>query len=259
MKRSTLLFSALGVLGLAACSPAQVVVTAQIEVEDPVTGQMTTRQLGDLEVWLLPYNRDQIFDSLTAAAAEPEPEIPSELSEAQIAIRGAQEEWLSAENRWNTLRDTLQKLNKAMEDYLPSEAQYRMMFNDYSDLESQYNQVERTKDRLFARFDSLSKENISRAQAYRLRVDEWAAEAFADIDLVLDYKARTSKLGLVADTTNAMGVAADLAVKPGDYWVHARYAEVYSELYWNVPVTVARGEPVTVTLNRSNAEVRPIY
>ena len=63
----------------------------------------------------------------------------------------------------------------------------------------------------------------------------------------------------LCDTTDASGVAADLMVKPGEYWVHARYAEVYSELYWNVPVTVARGEPVTVTLNRSNAQVRPIY
>lgn len=259
MKRSTLLFSALGALGLAACSPAQVVVTAQIEVEDPATGQMTTRQLGDLEVWLLPYDRDQIFDSLTAAAAEPEPQIPAELSEAQVAIREAQEEWLAAENRWNTLRDTLQKLNTAMEEYLPSETQYRMMFNDYNDLDAQYSQVERTKDQLFARFDSLSRENISRAQGYRMRVDEWAADAFADIDLVLDARARASGLDIAADTTDANGVASDLMVKPGSYWVHARYAEVYSELYWSVPVTVARGEPVTVTLNRSNAEVRPIY
>lgn len=258
MKRSTLLFSALGALGLAACGPAQVVVTAQIEVEDPATGQMTTRQLSDLEVWLLPYDRDQIFDSLTAAAAAPEPEIPTELSEAQLAIREAQEEWLAAENRWNTLRDTLQKLTTAMEDYLPSEAQYRMMFNDYTDLEVQYDQVERTKDQLFARFDSLSKENLSRAQAYRMRVDEWANEAFADVDMIFDARARAAKLDVLADTTDASGVVT-VEVRPGDYWVHARHAEVYSELYWNVPVTVARGEPVTVTLNRSNAEVRPLY
>ncbi len=32
--------------------------------------------------------------------------------------------------------------------------------------------------------------------------------------------------------------------------------EVYTELYWNVPVTVVKGEPVTVTLTRSNASVR---
>ena len=174
MKRSTLLFSALAALGLAACGPAQVVVTAQIEVEDPATGQMGPRQLSDMEVFLLPYDRDAIFDSLTAAASAPEPQVPQELSAAQTAIRDAQEEWRNAENRWNTLRDTLQKISAAMEEYLPSEAQYRLLFNDFNDLDAQLGQVERTKDRLFARFDSLSKENIARAQEYNLRVEEWA-------------------------------------------------------------------------------------
>ncbi len=259
MKRSTLLFSAVAAMGLAACGPAQVVVTAQIEVEDPASGQMVTRQLSDMEVWLLPYDRDAIFDSLTSAASAPEPQVPSELSEAQEAIRAAQEEWRTAENRWNTLRDTLQKISTAMEEYLPSETQYRMLFNDFSDLEAQLNSVERNKDQLFARFDSLSKENIARAQEYQMRVDEWAGEAFLDVDAVMLARERASGLDLAADTTDANGVASNLAVKPGDYFVHARYEEVYSELYWNVPVSVARGEPVTVTLNRSNAQIRPIY
>ncbi len=259
MKRSTLLFSALATLGLAACGPAQVVVTAEIQVEDPATGQMVTRQLSDMEVWLLPYDRDAVFDSLKAAAATAEPPVPGELSEAQDQIRVAQEEWRNAENRWNTLRDTLQKITTAMEDYLPSEAQYRLLFNDYADMDAQLTQVERTKDRLFATFDSLSKGNIARATEYRMRVDEWAAEAFADVDMVINAKERASKLSVVADTTDANGRAANLMVKPGEYWVYARYEEVYSELYWNIPVSVARGEPVTVTLNRSNAEVRPIY
>jgi hypothetical protein len=259
MKRSTLLFSALAALGLAACGPAQVVVTAQIEVEDPVTGEMVTRQLSDLEVILLPYDRDAIFDSLTAAASAPEPTVPEELSAAQTAIREAQEEWRNAENRWNTLRDTLQKISAAMEEYLPSEATYRLLFNDFSDLDAQLGQVERNKDALFERFDSLSQENIARAQEYNMRLDEWAAEAFLEVDEIMIAKERAAGLDLAADTTDANGVATELMVKPGEYWVYARYEEVYSELYWNVPVSAARGEPVTVTLNRSNAQVRPIY
>lgn len=259
MKRSTLLFSAVAAMGLAACGPAQVVVTAQIEVEDPNTGQMVTRELSDLEVLLLPYDRDAIFDSLTAAASTPEPQVPQELSEAQDAIRLAQEDWRGAENRWNTLRDTLQKISAAMEEYLPSEGQYRLLFNDFQDLDAEYAQVERTKDQLFATFDSLSKENIARAQGYQLRVDEWAAEAFLDVDAVMLAKTRESGLAEAADTTDASGVAANLMVKPGEYWVHARYPEVYTELYWNIPVSVARGEPVTVMLNRANAQTRAIY
>jgi hypothetical protein len=69
-------------------------------------------------------------------------------------------------------------------------------------------------------------------------------------------KVRVSGLTPAADTTDASGVAT-VAVKPGQYWVHARVDEVYSELYWNVPLTVEGGDPVTLVLTRDNAQVRP--
>jgi hypothetical protein len=260
MKRGFLPLTALALAGITACSPAQVVVTAEVEVEDPISGEAITRPLPDLEVTLLPYDRDAIFDSLTAAASAPEPEIPSELIAAQQAIAEAQSAWREAENRWATIRDTLQKISGAMEEYSPAEGAYRLLFQEFNDIESQLGQVERTKDRLFATFDSLQRENISRAQAYNLSVDEWAAEAYADVDAVMLAKERASGLASVVDTTDASGVAAqNFAVKPGEYWVYARYTEVYNELYWNVPVTVTTGEPVTVLLNRGNAQVRPIF
>ena len=45
-------------------------------------------------------------------------------------------------------------------------------------------------------------------------------------------------------------------MKPGVYWVHARYELAYMELYWNVMVTVVKGEPHQVRLTRENAEER---
>jgi hypothetical protein len=260
MKRGTQLLAALAIVGLGACSPAQVVVTAEVQAEDPISGEAITRPLSNLEVSLLPYDRDAIFDSLTAAASSPEPQIPSELTAAQEAIAAAQTEWREAENRWATIRDTLQKISQAMEQYSPAEGAYRVLFQEFNDIEAQLGRVERSKDQLFATFDSLQRENISRAQAYNLSVDEWAAEAFADVDAVMLAKERASGLAPAVDTTNANGVAAEnFAVKPGQYWVYARYTEVYSELYWNVPLQVTTGEPVTITLNRSNALIRPIF
>jgi hypothetical protein len=47
-----------------------------------------------------------------------------------------------------------------------------------------------------------------------------------------------------------------LNVKPGAYWVYARYETAYTELYWNLPIVVEGGEPLTVKLNRSNADER---
>jgi hypothetical protein len=258
MTRTPFLFAALGGLALAACGPAEVVVTAEIQVEDPATGEQVSRTLRDLEVQLLPYDRDVIFDSLTNAATEPEPPIPDELLAAQQQTAEAQRQWRELENRWNTLRDTLQKINTAIGQFSRGESRYVVLFREFQDMEGQLRRVEGQKDRAFARFDSLTKANIQRAQAYRLRHDEWADVAFAEVDPVMLAHLRASRLDAVVDTTDAQGVAR-VQLRPGDYWVHARYEEPYSELYWNVPLTVTRGAPVALTLDRSNAEQRPKF
>jgi hypothetical protein len=258
MKRIPLLCAALGLLGAAACGPAEVVVTAEIEATDPATGEPVTRQLSDLEVLLLPYDRDVIFDSLASAAAGPEPQVPAELLEAQDAVAQAQQSWRELETRWNTLRDTLQKISSTLDEYTRGESRYRLLYNEFQDMEAQYAQVERRKDRSFVVFDSLQRANIEQTQAFRLGYDEWADEAFADADAVMLARVRASGLAAVADTTDANGVVS-FEVKPGEYWVHARYEEPYSELYWNVPLTVTRGEPLALGLNRSNAEQRPKF
>lgn len=255
MKRSSLLALAGGSLILTGCGPAPVVVNAEIQVQDPVTNETTSRQLAGLEVWLLPYDRDIVFDSLAEAAAEPEPQVPEELLLSQEATAQAQQQWRELDNRWNTLRDTLQQLTAAMEEYSPAEGRYRVLYNDYQDMETQYTRVEREKNRAFALFDSLSKANLEQAQAFGVRYDGWADEAFADASEVFTARERAVGLDAVADTTDASGVAS-FEVKPGQYWVQARYEEPYSELYWNIEITAVRGEPVTLTLNRANAEVR---
>ena len=78
---------------LAACGPAQAVITLEIENTDPVTGASATLALEDVEVRLFPFDRDAIFADLTANAANPEPAIPDSVLEAQAAVRTAQGEW----------------------------------------------------------------------------------------------------------------------------------------------------------------------
>jgi hypothetical protein len=45
----------------------------------------------------------------------------------------------------------------------------------------------------------------------------------------------------------------------GTWWVHARHELPFTELYWNIQIDVQRGEPVQITLNRANAQVRPNF
>ena len=136
MRLSKLLPVALAAFLVSACRPGTLVVMAENEVQDPITGETQNRPVANLEITLLPFDRDQVFDSLTAAASSPEPAIPPDVLEAQNQIARAQQAWRDVENRWGVLRDTLQRLNQAMSRYSRGEAQYRLLFNDYQQLET---------------------------------------------------------------------------------------------------------------------------
>ena len=79
MWRRTLPFAMGLLLAVAACGPGEIVVTMEIDNPSAEGEGASTMALSDIEVQLLPYDRDQIFDSLTRAFGTPEPEIPAEL------------------------------------------------------------------------------------------------------------------------------------------------------------------------------------
>jgi len=245
-------------LAAAACGPGEVVVTMEIEAPNPEGEGTVTRTLSDIEVQLLPYDRDQVFDSMTTAFGTPEPEIPAELIEARAAVQAAQEEWDAAQRRWNVLRDTLQTITGAMEQFSRGEARYVALFREFQEFEAELGRVERQMNASFERFDELQRGTIRASDSVRILQDNWADEAFAGVGEVFLAKQRLSGLDVAVDTTDASGVArGNLQVKPGQYWVHARYELPYTELYWNVPITVERGEPLVVELTRANAQERP--
>jgi hypothetical protein len=241
-----------------ACGPGQVEVTAEIEVPDPDNvGAMVTRPLADLEVQVLPFDRDEVFDSLTAAAATPEPEVPADLLAAQEEIAAAQAEWSAAEAAWGAGRARQQEILDEMEPLNPAEARYVALFREFQDAEAQVARAERVKDQAFERFDDLQTGYIARRDSMRIILDDWADQAYGSTFQVFTAKAKEAGQEMLADTTNAEGYVL-IDVPPGQWWVNAFFGEAYSELYWNLPITVERGDPVQVRLTRETAEVRPI-
>ena len=111
MRCRFLLFSLSLLIAASACGPAEVVVTMEIDVASPDGEGMVTRPLSDIEVRLLPYDRDAVFDSMASAFGTPEPPIPEELIAERERVQEAQVEWQNNQNRWNLIRDTLQKLS----------------------------------------------------------------------------------------------------------------------------------------------------
>ena len=258
MRRSWLFLILIGPLFLAACGPGRVAVSAEIDVPDPeAEGQMVTRPLADVEVQLIPFDRDLVFDSLTRAFPTPEPEIPADLLAAQEEIAAAQAEWNAAETTWGNGRARLQEILDEMEPLNQAEARYVTLFREFQDVETQVARAERIKDQAFRRFTGLQEGYLQRRDSMRIIRDQWADEAYGPAFDVFALKLREIGEAIVVDTTDAQGYAL-IEVPPGQWWVHGFFEQAYSELYWNLPITVERGEPVQVRLNRSTAEIRPI-
>ena len=253
--RNGILFLALaGTLASAACGPTEVTIIAQMEVAGAEGTEM--RPLADMEIQLLPFDRDAIFDSLAGEADTPEPEIPPDLLEAQNRVAEAQAEWQTRESEWSLLREDLLSLSEEMERLNPAEAQYRVLFMEFDEKEQRLGQVERQRDAAFEEFTSIQGSMIEQADQVRMLREMWGDEAFADYGAVAQFMIDASGLDPVVDTTDASGgVLVDAPA--GQYWVYARWERSFDELYWNVQLTV-EAEPVTFTLDESNAQVRPI-
>jgi hypothetical protein len=258
MRRRTLPIAMGLLLAATACGPAHVVVTMEQTVPNPDGDGTVTRPIPDIEVALLPYDRDLVFDSLEKAFPTQQPGIPQDLLDARDQVRTAHDGWQSATARWNTLRDTLQKINTTIKNYSRGEARYVALFREFQDFDSQLGRVEKEMNDAFKRFTDLQKATIHQSDSVRIARDNWADSAFATVDDVFRAKLTASGLPAVADTTDANGVAGPdhFDVKPGKYWVYARFELPYSELYWNVPIQVDRGDPVQVKLTAENAKER---
>ena len=178
--------------------------------------QVLTQALSDIEVRLVPYDRDAVFNSLTGAYSTPEPEVPEALLAARTEVQSAQAEWDATQRRWGILRDTLQQINSTLEELERTDARYVILFAEYNDFDSEYASVEREVEAAFERFDSLQQGTIRASDSVRILQDNWADDAYADIGVVFGAKASESGLDLAVDTTDASGVARqNLQVSPG--------------------------------------------
>lgn len=258
MRRFWQFLMLVGPLFVVACGPGQVAVTAEIDVPDPDNqGATITRGLAELEIQVIPFNRDLVFDSLTEAFPTPEPQIPADLLAAQEEIAAAQAEWNELEQAWGNGRARLLEITEEMEALNPAEARYNILYQEFQDVEATVLRAERVKDAAFERFTDLQAGYIQRRDSMNFIIDGWADEAYASAFDVFSTKLREMGSEILVDTTDAQGYAL-IDVPPGDWWVYAYYPQAFSELYWNEPITVERGDPIQVRLTRETAEIRPV-
>jgi hypothetical protein len=252
MKRLLMLSAAALSLGLGACGGGEVVVQASIEGAD---GQ--AKPLARMPVRLLPFDRDEVFTELEQAHGTPQPAIPEDLMALQDSIAAANQQWSDAQAIWGAARDSLKVLSDRMRNMSRGSGQYVVAFREFTSQEGLVQQAERASNSAFARFEGLQARYNEQAETVRLQREQWADEAFGGVDSAFAAREDAAGRRQLADTTDANGVARLEGVKQGQWWLYARFELPYEELYWNVPVEVEGGEPVTVQLNRQSAQVRP--
>jgi hypothetical protein len=236
-----------------ACGGADVAVMARLQgVETGGEGVPLTA----LQVRLLPFDRDALFDSLAQAYPTPEPQVPDTVFALQQAVIERQREWQRAQVRWGALRDSLQVLSNRMQGMPRGSGEYLVLFRDFNDLADEVDRLERQSNQAFQAFTSLQARLTTEAREISLQRELWADEAFAPADSI--FRARMDERGgsEQVDTTNAQGVARFRNVRSGPWWVYTRYDRQFDELYWNVPIQVDRGDEIELILSEENAEVR---
>lgn len=251
MKVRTLMLAMLGGALLGACGGTEVVTEVSLEQEE---GEATP--LSGVAVYLLPYDRDAIFDSLAQAHGEPEPPIPDSILRLQEEIAVAQDQWQEAESRWNTVRDSLKQISDRLRGMSRASPDYVRLFRAFNELEAQESEAQRRSQEAFQRFTRLQSVVAQQSEEIRLLREQWAEEAFAGVDEAIDARLKELNREEQVDTTGSRGIAT-FQPRPGAWWVHARYELPYSELYWNERIEVASGDSTHVSLNRESAEVRP--
>jgi hypothetical protein len=234
---------------------ATVVVTMEMDVANPDGPGMVTHPLSDIEVQLLPFDRDAVFDSMEAAFGMQEPIIPASLIADRERLREVQIEWQEHQERWTSIRERLTGLSERMEGLNRGETLYVTLYRQWIALEEELGTVELQMNASFDNFSILQELTIEASDSIRALRERWGDRAFEGVGEVFFAKLQASELDMVTDTTDASGVAREnLTVKPGRYWIYARYELTYSELYWNFPIDVEAGEPIVIALTRANAE-----
>jgi hypothetical protein len=258
MRRVVLTLAAAAVAaGIVACGGTDVVVLAEMESTAAAADEQATVPLANLQVRLLPYDRDALFDSLAATHSAPEPQVPDTIFQLQQQVIEQQQEWQRALSRWSALRDSLETMSRRMQRLDRGSGEYFALFREFNDLADEVDRLDQQSNQAFQRFTTLQTRLNQEAREIQIQRELWADEAYAPIDSIIEVRVSERGRAEQVDTTGANGVARFRNVRPGNWWIYTRYDRQFDELYWNVPIQVERGEDVQLRLTEQNAEARP--
>ena len=248
LRRSVLLGLVAFLPTLAACGESEVIVLVLAGEEG------AEKPVPNLELEYLPFDRDSVFEALSAAAEDPEPQIPEDLKVQFDSVAVLQEAWSEAEAQWAEARESLQSLSRRLQRLDRRSREYQQLYRQFDGMESSERRLNNARQAAFQRFDDLQKQTLGRSDSVRAVIESWEDIAFEDYADVEAQLLEATGREIVYDTTNAEGMATS-RLPSGRWYVHTRVPLPFSELYWNV--LIDPGASDTIRLTRDNAGIRP--
>lgn len=226
--------SLVALAGLTGCErPREVAVRVSIpgpdSVETPVTG---------VGLVALPYDRDSVIAALEENAATPRPDT-TELDSLFRAFRVPFASYISAVQRAERLRDSLERLRGTLDSMPRNAPEYRERYAGFSRLDDSLAAARTAVERVRRELDRARAEFAERGDPLRSRIRHWEDSTYRGYDSVTRGLAARRRQDPRTDTTGANGWA-HFTLPPGEWWIYGRSwdaTDPNAEWYWNLPVT----------------------
>ncbi|MDX1623522.1 MAG: hypothetical protein R3199_06035 [Gemmatimonadota bacterium] len=209
-----------------------------------------TVPIGNLQLDVIPYDIDELYDELEQATRPGEPPEPDSLSALAKTYQDACASYRATSDSIETVRQRATTI--ANREGQASDA-YREAFGRY---EALVQREERRFERCQEVTDIYTEVRNEYREARRAWEQEaWPAERFAEAESL-----RIGEKPVQTVETNEQGVAT-VTVPNGDWWLLGTApvpGSISQQYRWNVKV-VAEGGRDTVRLTGENAELQPVY
>lgn len=211
-----------------------------------------------VEVTALPFDANELLDSLEAAAHAPRPAFPS-LEAQMMAYRpGPAADLGQAGRAWMATRDSAQRLADSLLSVSHEAAGYPAAYRRFQAL---YRRLTGRAARREAALKEVTDEIRSlaaRAGAAADSIRLWEREAYAAFDSLVALRMAAEGRPAVSSSTDELGTV-ELELAPGPWWIRAEIRHPdnpFLEYEWNTPVWVRGWWPLRVPVSEKNVTLQ---
>ena len=186
----------------------------------------------------LPYNRDSVLAALEERAGSPRPDT-SALDTLFRAFQVPFATYTAAVQRTEGLRDSLERLRRALDSMPRNTPEYRERYAAFSRLDDALAAARKANERARQELDRARATFAERGDPLRERIRHWEDSTYRGYDSITRSLAARRRQDPRTDPTGADGWA-HFSLPPGDWWIYGRSwdaTDPNADWYWNLPVT----------------------